>query len=137
RGEIERGLNVYERALEAVGEPQILGPVLLRTGELHAAAGHDSIALRRLVRGLTVTDSQATVADPFRKAGIIVLADVARRLARTVRFASFLQRDLPRVEDAWWRSAYEYLGYRAGIDLHPAGGTLFEQGAAQLAAAER
>jgi hypothetical protein len=137
RGELERGLGVYERALESVAEPHIMGPVLLRTGELHAAAGRDSVALRRLVRGLTVTDSQATVADPFRKAGIVVLADVARRSRKTLRFAASLQRDLPRVDDPWWHSAYEYLGYRIGLDMRPQGETLFARGAAQLESANR
>jgi tetratricopeptide (TPR) repeat protein len=135
RGDMTRAVLVYERALESFAEPQILGPVLLRVGELHAAMGRDGLAMRRLVRGMTITDSDATAADPFRKAGMVTLAHIAAHSDRTQRYEALAKRERGRVEP-WWTSAYDYLGYRMGVASPPEGDDPFANAAAELKRAE-
>jgi hypothetical protein len=122
RGDHEAAVRVYERGLEAFAEPLLIGPVLLRLGELHAAAGRDGIARQRLVRGLTLTEGDATAADPFRKLGTVLLARLVSKRGDPTRLREFIVRDVQRLEP-WWPSAYSFLGSRVGLELPQSEGT--------------
>ena len=123
-GDLQRAVNTYSRALETFAEPRILGPALLRLGELEAELERDGLAMRHIVRGLVLTDSATTAADPLRKTGIVALAKVAKRQNRTKRLASVLRREGAQV-GSWWKSAYHYLGFRVGVGRAPKGDDLF------------
>ncbi len=114
--ELESAIRIYERALESFPEPQIVGPVLIRLGELHAAASREGLSRRRLERGLGVTGAAATVTDPFRKVGYLALTDIVSERGDPQRLAQLLELDLKR-QDSWWESAFVFLGQRAGIPL--------------------
>ena len=116
RGDLEGAVRVYERGLESFAEPLLIGPVLLRLGELHAASGREGLARQRLVRGLTLTEGDATAADPFRKVGTVLLARLVTQRGDPARLREFLRRDVPRL-DSWWPAAYTFLGSRVGLEL--------------------
>jgi len=135
RGDATRAVLIYERALESFAEPQILGPVLLRVGELHASMGRDGLAMRRLVRGMTITDSDETAADPFRKSGMVTLAYIAAHSDKKQRYEALAKRERGRVEP-WWTSAYDYLGFRIGVAPAPTGDDPFATAAQEMARAD-
>ena len=108
----------------------------LRLGEIEAALGRDALATRHLVRGLALTDSAATAADPLRKTGIVVLADVTHRRNRPRRLVAMLEEEL-RYVDPWWDAAYRYLGYRAGNGDPPTGDNPFAQAVKTLKRIEK
>ena len=116
RSDIEGAVRVYERGLESFAEPLLIGPVLLRLGELHAAAGREGLARQRLVRGLTLTEGDVTAADPFRKVGTVLLARLVSQRGDPARLREFLRRDVSRLEP-WWPAAYTFLGSRVGLEL--------------------
>ena len=136
-GDLEGAVRVYERGLESFAEPQIVGPVLLRLGELHAAARREGLARQRLERGLGATDTEATATDPLRKIGLIVLARLVERRGDPARFRDLLRRDVARTEP-WWPSAYTFLGRRARLELaSPEGTDPFAEGDRVLAAGRK
>ena len=138
KGDLSKAVRVYERALESVAEPRLLGPGLLRLGELQLALGQVSLGTRRILRGLSLTDQDDTVTDPFRKAGLVALA---RALAqnqqpKNSRAAKHLKHEQQRAEE-WWKPAYAYLALRAGIGLTPEGNDVFSRAAFQIREADR
>lgn len=138
KGDLPKAVRVYERALESVAEPRLLGPGLLRLGELQLALGQVNLGTRRILRGLSLTDQDDTVTDPFRKAGLVALA---RALAQTrhpesSRAAKHLKHEQQRAEE-WWKPAYAYLALRAGIELTPEGNNVFSRAALQIREADR
>jgi len=135
-GDLERASRIYSRSLESFAEPRVLGPVLLRIGEIEAELGRDALATRHLVRGLALTDSAATAADPLRKTGIVVLADVTHRRNRPRRLVAMLEEEL-RYVGPWWDAAYRYLGYRAGSGEPPTGDNLFAEAAKTIKRIEK
>jgi len=92
--------------------------------------------MRRLVRGLTITDSAETAADPFRKAGMVALAYVAAHSDKKARYEALARRERSRV-DPWWTSAYDYLGYRIGAGPVPQGDDPFANAAREMIEAEK
>jgi tetratricopeptide (TPR) repeat protein len=130
-GLLDEAVTTYQRGLASFVEPRILGPVLLRLGELQAQLGRHTLATRRIVRGLALTDSAATAADPLRKSGIVTLAHLAEQQRRTQRLKSTIQQERKRVE-SWWTSAYDYLGYRIGAGPQPSGTDVFARASREL-----
>ncbi len=130
--DLDGAVRVYERGLESFAEPLLIGPVLLRLGELHAAGGREALARQRLVRGLTLTEGDATAADPFRKVGTVLLARLVFQRGDPARLREFLRRDVTRLEP-WWPSAYTFLGSRVGLELSaPAADDPFSEAAAEI-----
>jgi len=136
RGQLPKAARVYERSIASVAEPRLLGPSLLRLGELQLSLGEHKLGLRRVVRGLSLTDDAAT--DPLRTAGLVALGRTLPGMKGTEsrEAAKLLWRERKRAED-WWKPAYGYLGFRAGIGSAPEGQDLFSRAASQLKAAKR
>jgi hypothetical protein len=130
-GLLEDAVTTYQSGLASFVEPRILGPVLLRLGELQAELGRHTLATRRIVRGLALTDSAATAADPLRKSAIVTLAHLAEQQRRTRRLKTTIREERERVE-SWWTSAYDYLGYRLGAAPQPRGNDVFARAAQEL-----
>jgi hypothetical protein len=136
QNDLEGAVRVYERGLESFAEPLLIGPVLLRLGELHAAAGREGLARQRLVRGLTLTEGDVTAADPFRKVGTVLLARLVSQRGDPARLREFLRKDVSRLEP-WWPSAYTFLGDRVGLELSGAGtDDPFSEAAAEIERSE-
>lgn len=137
RDQLPKAVRVYERAVEAVAEPRLLGPSLLRLGELQLALGELNLGMRRLLHGLSLMDQDETVTDPFRKAGIVALgrALTHTKKTRSSQAARLLKRERGRAEP-WWRPAYAYLGFRAGVGPAPEGNDLFSRAASQIKQAD-
>jgi hypothetical protein len=130
--DIDGAVRVYERGLESFAEPLLIGPVLLRLGELHASSNRESLARQRLVRGLTLTEGDVTAADPFRKVGTVLLARLVAQRGDPARLREFLRRDVGRLEP-WWPAAYTFLGSRVGLELSaPASDDPFSEAAAEI-----
>ncbi len=127
-GETERAALTYARALESFSEPAFVGPVLLRLGEIEVALGRDALGMRRLSRGLALTDAPSAAGEPFRKGGIVALARAAARNERSDLALRLLQAERDRVE-GWWADAYAYLLLQIGADGDPDGEGLFARGA--------
>ena len=138
KGDLPKAVRVYERALESVAEPRLLGPSLLRLGELQLALGQLNLGTRRILRGLSLTDQDDTVTDPFRKAGLVALALslVQTRQPESSRAAKHLKHEQQQAEE-WWKPAYAYLALRAGIELKPEGNDVFSRAALQIRKADR
>ncbi len=138
RGELPKAVRVYERALESVAEPRLLGPGLMRLGELQLSLGDLKLGMRRIVRGLSLTDDAEIATDPFRKAALIALVRALPNTkgAGSSQAAKLLRREHKRAED-WWKPAYAYLRFRAGVGSAPEGEDLFSRAASQLRRAER
>jgi hypothetical protein len=130
--DIEGGIRIYERGLEAFAEPQLIGPALMRLGELHAAVGRDGLARARLTRGLGITADAMDTADPFRKAALVALSRVVARRGDPARLEELIRSERPRLAP-WWPSAYGFLGREAGLPLSVEGDDPFARGGAALA----
>jgi tetratricopeptide (TPR) repeat protein len=132
RGELARALETYQRAAEALVDPRLAGPVLLRLGELRLEAGSDALALRELLRGLA---APLDPSDPFRKAGVLALLRLGRRGTGGEQLVALLREERGRAEP-WWAEAYTYLGQRAGdvSATAPPGGGPFARAAREFAA---
>ncbi len=128
KGQLDLAARTYESALQSVAEPRLVGPALLRAGELHVHLGDPKLGTWRILRGLTMTDARALTNDPFRKAGLVALglgARQARERRRNEATAS-LRRERQRAEP-WWEPAYAYLGYRTGPGRPPRGDDIFSR----------
>jgi tetratricopeptide (TPR) repeat protein len=135
RGEIEGAERIYEEALEALGEPLLLGPLLLRSGELLAQRGESGFAMQRILRGLALTESKETGDDPLRRFAVVTLSRLVQDQGMRDRLQARLVREGVHV-DAWWQAAYRYLGRRAGVPFAPGDPSLFATAAAELDQAE-
>jgi len=113
-GELQSSIRIYERALESYPEPQLVGPVLMRLGELHGAASREGLARRRLERGLGLTGDSDRFQDPFRKLGFVSLSELVTRRGNPERLQQLMAPDVDRLSP-WWPSAYRFLADRAGI----------------------
>ena len=131
----EKSLRAYERALQAVAEPTLLGPVLLRSGELNVALGMSKLGIQRLLRGLALTDSDRMVHDPFRKAGMVALAHATNPpdLKRKREVSGLFKQERKRAE-TWWDPALGYMSFRAGWAVKPRGEDVFSQAAREFSA---
>lgn len=138
RNELAKGTRVYERALASLAEPSLMGPGLLRLGELQLSQGEFKLGTRRIVRGLSLMGDAETSTDPFRKAALIALAHALPHMKGAIarEAKKLLKLELQQVDD-WWKPAYAYLGFRAGIGSAPQGEDLFSRGAAQLRQAKQ
>ena len=135
RGELPLAVDTYARGVAALGEPRLLGPVLLRMGELEAADGRIGLARRTLLRGLSLTADPETASDPARKAGLIALARLGGDATEREAIAALLNAESERVDD-WWSAAYAYLAARiAGDPRAFEGEAPFARAARQQAAA--
>lgn len=128
QGELERAALTYARAVESLSEPSFVGPVLLRLGEVEVALGRDALGLRRLARGLALTDGPDAAAEPFRKAGLVALARASARSGQTEPALSLLRAERERAGD-WWGDAYAYLLMRSGEETQIDGDSVFARGA--------
>ena len=131
RGDLERAALTYARAVESFSEPTFVGPVLLRLGEIEVALARDALALRRLSRGLTLSDAPGAASEPFRKAGIVALARVAARSEKPEQARSLLRAERDRAED-WWAEAYSYMLLNSGATDQREGDGLFARSARAL-----
>ncbi len=133
RNELAKGTRVYERALASVAEPRLVGPILLRLGELQLSQGEFKLGTRRVLRGLSLMGDAEISTDPFRKAALIALAHALPHMkAASARDAKRLLKVEFQRANGWWKPAYAYLGFRAGIGSAPEGEDLFSRAAAQL-----
>jgi hypothetical protein len=132
-GQVSKAMRAYDRGLQAVAEPRLLGPALLRAGELNVYHGEASLGIRRLLRGLSVTDDDEVAGDPFRKAGLVALsrAVAEQRSAQSQDFADLVRHEGERAED-WWKPAYGYLGFRSAGTPAPRGSDLFSRAALEF-----
>jgi tetratricopeptide (TPR) repeat protein len=134
-GERARAIEVYERAVESLAEPRLLGPALVRLGELLEQDGRPALALPRLSRGLALLDARDP-AEPFRKVAIVALARASAPSGRSDALRVALAQEVPRAQD-WWADAYRYLGQRVGAAPPPEGDGVFARAARELGRAER
>lgn len=135
-GRVEPAVDLYARALLALSEPRIAGPVALRLGELELSVGRPSLALRDLLRGLNQT--QDLVGDPLRRGGLVALIRLARANRGAEGLKTLLEKERERESrDAWWGPAWSYFARREGIEVGPAEGDApFARGARELAAVD-
>ncbi len=117
-GDPQRAVRTYERALQAFTEPSLLGPVVLRLGEIEVVTKHFKLARARLTSGLALTDAAALATDPFRKAGILALAELSAQTGDYEQLRALLRVERKRV-DPWWDSAYAYLLNKVGDKTEP------------------
>jgi tetratricopeptide (TPR) repeat protein len=134
-GERARAIEVYERAVESLAEPRLLGPALVRLGELLEQDGRAALALPRLSRGLALLDARDPD-EPFRKVAIVALARASAPSGRSEALRVALAHEVPRAQD-WWADAYRYLGQRVGAAPPPEGDGVFARAARELGRAEQ
>ncbi len=134
-GERARAIEIYERAAESLVEPRLLGPALIRLGELLVQDGKPGLAVPRLSRGLALL-GRRDPAEPFRIVGIVALARASAPASRPDALRLALAQELPRAQE-WWADAYRYLGQRVGAAAPPEGDGVFARAFRELGAAER
>jgi tetratricopeptide (TPR) repeat protein len=136
RDELETATDAYSRAVQALGEPRLVGPAVLRLGELEAAIGRKKLARRDLMRGLALTSDAGFASDPLRKAGLLALVRLEADADQRQQLLSLLAAERERVE-SWWSDAYAYLTTRVGGDGPiPGGDGSFARGMRELAAVD-
>ncbi len=137
RGELQLAADTYTRATTALGEPRLLGPVLLRLGEIEAAAGRPGLARRNLLRGLSMTEDPELASDPARKAGLLALVRLEGSESERRAVATLLGREGEHADD-WWAPAWAYLAAReAGAVRALEGDAAFARAAREQHAARR
>jgi tetratricopeptide (TPR) repeat protein len=129
-GRAQAAIDGYARALTALAEPRLVGPVLLRSGELQVDLGRPSLALRDLLRGMAQTERLER--DPLRKAGLLALLRLARASHGAQGLPELLEREA-RHADEWWGPAWAYFARSQGLRMDtPAGDAPFARAAREL-----
>jgi hypothetical protein len=132
-GRMSEAIQIYEAALQSVAEPRLVGPVLLRAGELNVYHGRTKLGVRHLLRGLSATDEHQLAHDPFRKAGLVALgrAVTRQRLKTSDNFMRLVKHERKRA-DPWWKPAYGYLGFRVSQTSRLRGEDVFSRATSEL-----
>jgi tetratricopeptide (TPR) repeat protein len=135
-GDAEGGVEIYGRALETFGTPDLLAPVLIRMGELKGAMGQLSDATRPVVRGLALLDPAYASARGFRAVGLVTLLRLASRVEVTPAVRTSVQQALAAASPEW-RGALQYLASRVDLADPPSGEGIFARATLQMRETDR
>lgn len=136
RGDLSRAITTYERAQQTLAEPRLVGPVLLRQGELEAVAGDRGLARLHLLRGLTQTQEGPLAHDPLRKLGLVALRRLTRGGEGKTITGDALALARPPM-DPWWAEALAYLEQDPQAPFALEGEGIFARSAATMTALDR
>jgi tetratricopeptide (TPR) repeat protein len=135
-GNRKEALELYERALEGFGTPDVIGPVLIRLGELRVGSEFGQRTMRPVVRGLALLDPDLDATRAFRSAGLVTLLRAALRQKPSKTVRTSVQTALRGAPEEW-RGLLRYLASRAQIIDPPTGDGLFARAAREVRRAER
>ncbi len=135
-GNHDRALELYERAVEGFGTPDLIGPVLIRVGELRSATQLGERATRPVVQGLALLDPGDRTARSFRVVGVVTLLRSALR-EKPSRIVRTALKTALRTAPVEWKGIFRYMASRAGIVAPPTGDGLFARAAREVREAER
>lgn len=136
RGDLSRAIATYERAQQTLAEPRLVGPVLLRQGELEAVAGDHGLARLHLLRGLAQTQDGPLAHDPLRKLGLVALRRLTRSGDGKKITGDALALARPQM-DSWWAEALAYLEQDPRAPFALEGEGIFARSAATMTALDR
>jgi tetratricopeptide (TPR) repeat protein len=136
RGETDQARELYERGLESFRTLDLVGPVLIRLGEVRMATGRADDAPRPLLEGLALLDPEFTPAIPFRSVSLVALLRLAewRTPSRAVRTSV---REALGTAPEEWGGPLRYLASRVKLADPPSGDGLFARATAALREIDR
>jgi tetratricopeptide (TPR) repeat protein len=136
RGETDQAREVYERALESFRTPDLVGPVLVRLGEVWLVTGRADDAARPVLEGLALLDPEFAPSLPFRSVGLVTLLRLAEWHAPNRAVKTSVREALHTAPEEW-AGALRYLASRVKLADPPSGDGLFARAGAVLREADQ
>jgi tetratricopeptide (TPR) repeat protein len=136
RGEMDQAREVYERGLESFRTPDLVGPVLVRLGEVWLVTGRADDAARPVLEGLALLDPEFAPARPFRSVGLVTLLRIAEWHTPTAAVRASV-RDALQTAPEEWGGPLRYLAARVKLADPPSGDGLFARAGAVLREADQ
>ncbi len=131
RGEMDQAREVYERGLESFRTPDLVGPVLIRLGEVWMVTGRADDAPRPVLEGLALLDPEFAPALPFRSLGLVTLLRLAEWHTPTRAVRTSVNEALNTAPEEWG-GPLRYLASRVKLADPPSGSGLFGRATAVL-----
>jgi tetratricopeptide (TPR) repeat protein len=136
RGETQQAREVYERGLESFRTPDLVGPVLVRLGEIWIVTGRAQDAPRAVLEGLALLDPEFPPAVPFRSVGLVTLLRLAESQTPTRAVRASVNEALGTAPQEW-EGALRYLASRVELADPPSGDGLFGRATEALRETDR